>query len=68
LSPGEYTLPNGSKIKIDKDTRIYIEYDNVTSNRADGHLRRIAANDPNGIIILESNNSKGTLSSDIYGI
>jgi hypothetical protein len=68
LSPGEYTLPNGSKIKIEENTRIYVEFDNVTSNRANGHLRRIAANDRNGIIVLESNNSEGVLSSDIYGI
>lgn len=36
--------------------RVYIEYDTSASSRAAGHLQRILANDPNGMVVLKTVN------------
>ena len=53
---GERVCVNRPDIQATSPTgqRVYIEYDTSASTRAAGHLQRILANDPNGMVILKT--------------
>ena len=56
FGPGEYELPDGTKLVVPpgQQKRLYVELDRSTSNRGPGHEERIMANDPDGLVILET--------------
>jgi hypothetical protein len=77
LTGGTHTLPNGATIIIPtgREVRIYVEFDNMLggaqfnlrARRGPNHLNRILANDPEGVVILDRNNSNGQIRNTTVG-